>query len=573
MGIESWRYVVVYGVISCLLGSFGATVVGAADSSNASTVSVLGADATGGTGNSGGWWESVSNIGDAIARGGPAGPLLGDHSELLGDFHITGFLQNQSGMWVNSEAIRYNKSKNSLATERNWTQIDTNWNYGPNSLFVRFWGVYEPAYPYEEATPHFHTDFYNQYGVHDAWYRYKQGPFTLFLGRQIVIWGESISFRVGDVINPQDLSFAFGFANLEQSRLPVWMVHPLIELPDLGPLTSNDIEVVFVPGLQPLYTNVGYSDHRTDQRNNVAGIVNILPPPGGRFMGRPYPFVIPAQLPKGSPRNLAAFPQVTAGLGRTHWYYPPATWENAEEGVRFHTFTYDSELTAFYWHSHQISPTPYVSGIPGHQFLSFRFPGYNDVGVTGNRPVYLPASMVGQLLSQAPFVMRGEAVFQDRTPINTQALSQANAVDFSSTLNTLVALDLSSAYAPWLTSTGTLTNRFEWNNFTIVSPSRFMVYPVSAMHRYHNDENLLESIGTSWWWGSIAPTLTGIYNPDGTTFEFFPDLLLTPPWSNKYTLDLKYIGILGNKKYGGAGGVFKGKSMFVMTFQYNFNLL
>jgi hypothetical protein len=37
---------------------------------------------------------------------------------------------------------------------------------------------------------------------------------------------------------------------------------------------------------------------------------------------------------------------------------------------------------------------------------------------------------------------------------------------------------------------------------------------------------------------------------------------------------LQYIGILSNDKYSSyAGGVFKGKSILLMQFQYNFNLI
>jgi len=61
----------------------------------------------------------------------------------------------------------------------------------------------------------------------------------------------------------------------------------------------------------------------------------------------------------------------------------------------------------------------------------------------------------------------------------------------------------------------------------------------------------------------------------------------TPPWTSKYSLMLQYIGILSNDKYSTAnaklspgrrpssyaGGVFKGKSILLLQFQYNFNLI
>ncbi len=97
------------------------------------------------------------------------------------------------------------------------------------------------------------SDYYNQYNVRDAYWKSVNGPLTLFMGRQIVTWGESLAFRVGDVINPQDFTWNFGFSNLEQSRLPLWMVHPILNLPSWGPLTANFVEGVWTPAWQPMY--------------------------------------------------------------------------------------------------------------------------------------------------------------------------------------------------------------------------------------------------------------------------------------------------------------------------------
>ena len=66
-----------------------------------------------------------------------------------------------------------------------------------------------------------------------------------------MVWGQSLAFRVGDVVNPQDTTWAFGFANLEQSRIPQWMVHPIWNLPEFGPLESNFLEGILIPRVQP----------------------------------------------------------------------------------------------------------------------------------------------------------------------------------------------------------------------------------------------------------------------------------------------------------------------------------
>jgi hypothetical protein len=125
------------------------------------------------------------------------------------------------------------------------------------------------------------NDFYNQYTVRDAWWETKLGPLSLYLGNQIVVWGQSIAFRVGDVINPQDTNWNFGFSNLEQSRTPQWMIHPILNLPDFGAsathpaiLSSNFIEGVFIPGAQPLWNSVDHPDGRYNGQDDIAGRVS-----------------------------------------------------------------------------------------------------------------------------------------------------------------------------------------------------------------------------------------------------------------------------------------------------------
>src|SRR5262249_17104583 len=94
---------------------------------------------------------------------------------------LSGYAQTTSGMWVNSPALtEFGRSAgehhgaNSLAVERNLLQLDANYFLdGNNSGFLRFWGVYEPPYPWEAhniAGPDLvydksQSDFYNRYDV------------------------------------------------------------------------------------------------------------------------------------------------------------------------------------------------------------------------------------------------------------------------------------------------------------------------------------------------------------------------------------------------------------------------
>jgi hypothetical protein len=296
------------------------------------------------------------------------------------------------------------------------------------------------------------SDFYNRYDIRDAYWKNTTGPLTLFLGHQIVTWGESIAFRVGDVINPQDLSWNFGFANLEQSRLPLWMVHPILSLHRWGLFSSNFAEGGWAPAWQPLYTSVNYADRRYSGQDSVAGAVNLLPPNGGRFDTYPYPFMTAADTPPGAQ---PAFPQINEFVSPFQtWALPADQWANSVEGLRLHTLTENTHITTIYWHGHQLNPISFVEGTPeSGQVLQMRYPQLNDVGVTMNRPVYLEPTLLSDLF----FVLRSEAVWQDRTPFNTINPARRGAVVYSSTLSTLVALDVDTMAAPWLTSTGNLT--------------------------------------------------------------------------------------------------------------------
>ena len=132
---------------------------------------------------------------------------------------------------------------------------------------------------------------YNDYEVRDAYWENKTGPLTTFIGNQIVVWGQSLAFRVGDVINPQDTCWAFGFANLEQSRIPQWMIHPILNLPEWGPLTSNFLELVVQPGFQPTWggeqQDGGFYSIFKDQGIKAGRVAPCLPGasrgPAGRF--------------------------------------------------------------------------------------------------------------------------------------------------------------------------------------------------------------------------------------------------------------------------------------------------
>ena len=213
----------------------------------------------------------------------------------LSAFHISGYVGQTFGLWQNPSALRdFTPSRNNLAVSRTAVQFDENFRLNENnSFFMREWFVYEPPYSWDSANipiydaanatlpnhpsyGHFMNDWYNQYTVRDAWWENTWGPLTTYVGNQMVVWGQSLAFRVGDVINPADTSWAFGFANLEQSRVPQWMIHPILNLPDYGPLASNFVELVVQPGFAPQWWASDYADGRYLGQDTKAALIHPL---------------------------------------------------------------------------------------------------------------------------------------------------------------------------------------------------------------------------------------------------------------------------------------------------------
>jgi hypothetical protein len=551
----------------------------------------------------------------------------------LSGLHVSGYLSQTFGMWQNPSALRdFTTSRNNLATSRTLLQVDENYRLNDNNtFFMREWFVYEPPYAFVSANGlgKYGNEFYNQYNVRDAWWENKTGPLTTYIGNQIVVWGQSLAFRVGDVINPQDTTWAFGFANLEQSRIPQWMIHPILNLPEFGPFTSNFLEGILIPRWQPMWNSCDYADHRYDGECNVnAGSVNNGFPAGvgfdptGRFgahfstrfypmnqavIGPPYPpFGQPLQnrrlvgTPLANPFYLCSnfiaifgrqpgstvphsmerpCKMVGSGLLNTsiHWMIPASNLSNMDEGLRFHTLVGPAELTAFYYNDWNLYPNAFWQ--ENTNVFMNKFMPIQQVGFTGDMPLPVPAALAEYL----PLVGRAEAVYTNHQGVTTwDIVGNPQGTRFTDMLNWMVAADVDQAYAPWLTSTGNLSANIEVvDNITLDGANSMMEafgpWTGGALEPESNIKNnvsTLFNIGTSWLWEDIAPAWTMVFSPKGRTFLLFPSVVLNPPWTKKYFLKLQAIEVLGgDSAYSQGGGILKGQSLLTAQLQYNFNLM
>jgi len=86
-----------------------------------------------------------------------------------------------------------------------------------------------------------------EYKLREAFVDMVLPPFTLRLGRQQVVWGETDNFRALDVINPLDLRWHANWEPWEDIRIPLWMARAIYDIGKFGPLEESFIEAVWIP--------------------------------------------------------------------------------------------------------------------------------------------------------------------------------------------------------------------------------------------------------------------------------------------------------------------------------------
>ncbi len=580
-----------------------------------------------------------------------APPPPGGEATWLSGLHISGYGGQTFGMWQNPTALKWaTNSRNNLAVARSLLQIDENYRLNENNtFFMREWFVYEPPYSWDSANirqyapaiprsyGHFMNGYYNNYQVRDAWWENKTGPLTTFIGNQIVVWGQSLAFRVGDVINPSDTCWAFGFANLEQSREAQWMLHPILNLPEFGPLTSNFLELVVQPGFQPKWwpeqANDPYDKYKSSltagralpcqpsashgpsarfdvqySTNPVFGADAPLAPLGPYVTGgaqstipgvhamvdppasREFFICLPALVRKGFnpyPKNF--HPKCNLGLNKHQGNYSPIgdgalvdigyfrvpgmQPQNWNEGVRFHTLYGATEWTALYYNDN-------ANGFGTGTEETLKWTPFTNLWTYNFSEVNQfavtvdrPLPMPSALAEYFPAVFRGEFLYSNHQSFNDIGFANMNGQRWSDVVKYMLAIDLDQAYAPWLTSTGNLSANLEMVQTTVMDLSK-----TTYVGNDLNERQLKNDVSL-------------LFNI-GTSF-WWSDF--APTWTMIYNPKGESFALFPSitlnppwtKKYfmklqaieilGGdkeAGvGLFKGQSYLIAQFQYNFNIM
>ena len=345
----------------------------------------------------------------------------------------------------------------------------------------------------------------------EIYFNVKEGPLFVRVGRQNLSWGETDGLRLLDEINPVDNFFGLTFdEDLDEKRIPLWMVRALYDLPDVGPLSHFAIEGFGVPGiidntqnplllqgfLHPFAPPTG-CDAQLIADNTVAALQGQIPaetvivPPGCRNALQP-----------GNPLRGAVKTSIYERLG-------DKSWHNSRFGIRFTGVLwrdYTASLVAYRSFTdipsarvHYLDTVAIRNVIPGFpaaqlpNLLPLVFKSGPNTGLTIPttvvvEPIHPPETIVGGTLSffqryLLPGVVRMEGGYfigeNTCTRIACEGWPGIGLVDTMipevDYVRWMLGYDIFDLNVPWLSQTNNIVVITQWfNSFRITGvPDKF----------------------------------------------------------------------------------------------------
>lgn len=493
-----------------------------------------------------------------------------------------GFLRNNYGYFLEDQNYANNDDK--LATNRTWLRLNLDYRVSDTfSLFATGQAVYEPEYGIEKGSVSKEDgEEYSEYGdindtLREAYFDWRPSSSTSFrVGRQIVIWGESLTTKVGDVINPEDTRFTFAFANQEDTRIPQWMVKGLHDFSGI----ASSFEWLVSPNL----VGEEYRVNRTaEYAMPAAGIMvsqRFAMHPEDRFMP-PYSVGNTEFLGDQLGANTASpmswgwvYSPFVPGTGWVpteipvvHDEYPEDDLKDTRFGFRTSTFLGGYEFGVSYFHTQLYLPVlkrteeTMPTGLPANQPQIFRnyvvsYPDVDYIGAYANKDI--PVGL-----------LRAEMIYSPNKTFNTFDQTVPDALVERDYIKYMIAWDLNGLlYFDWHKSAPfdiTLEHYGEYipdnkNVQNIIYADEVAQYNASVSAR----------ITTNWFYNLIQTDLVVAYGFNDHDGLIMPVVKWTPSWKNKaFSAELRYINIFGDNDYQGLG-MFRQKDMIVLTTQFNF---
>ena len=498
------------------------------------------------------------------------------------ELNAYGFLRNNYGYFLEDQDYA-NNDDSKLATNRTWLRLNVDYRMSDSfSLFAVGQLAYEPEYDIEEGSVSQEDGKeYSEYDdiddtLREAYFDWRPSSGHSFrVGRQIVIWGESVTTKVGDVVNPEDTRYTFAFANQEDTRIPQWMVKGLHDF--------QGIATSFEWLVSPLLTGKEYRVNRTGE---------FAIPGSGEFVGQRFG-IHPEDrfLPPNAVGNPALGPQAGAVSASpfsrgwifnpfapgTGWVpteipnvihkYPEQGMEDARYGFRTSTFLGGYEFGVSYFHTQEYLPLTkrsdetFPSGLPAPAPATIRnyylvHPDVDYYGVYFNKDI--PVGL-----------LRAEAVYAPGRSFNTFDLSETDAITERDYYKYMIAWDINGLlYFDWHKSAPfdiTLEHVGEY-----IPDNEDIQDGIYAHEKDQYNPSVSARISTNWFYNLLSTEVIMTYEFNSGSGFVMPVIKWTPTWWDKaFSAELRYVNIFGDNDYEGLG-ILQKKDLVVLTTQFNF---
>ena len=484
-----------------------------------------------------------------------------------GDWELDGFFRNNTGVWT--ENWDYAPNNDSLATFRNWFRLNLNGKISKSlKLKAEVLAVYEPEYSRERGAGIPAND-YNSFDFRELRLDWRPAMgHNIRIGKQIVNWGESISARVGDVINPTDTTFDLGFTNLEDSRMPIWMIRGLHQFYNIG----TAIDWVFSPYLQADRYRVSRTLAWDPAKITADGTWNGV----GQRRFCPYPETriivngveMNSLLAGASPVFWAPLNRAFYGMGQpasfpyllSNFDYPDSDLDDARWGFRTSSTIYGVQTGVYFWRAHaHMTPVLYYEGTDalGQALFKAVYDRQNTYGFYANKNFDFGVVRMDVAYKPEFDYQTDDTRYADMAcEVDTLMVQLGYDRDFMiRPLNANQAFSLSAEYVGefLLGETGGALLAFPWH---IKKPK--------------DSHTFMFSLGTNYNFGMWVPNLTVIYNTENNGL-IQPSIGFEPDWMNrKWTFKLQYSYIFADDELDVPYGIMSEKDMVVLTTQFSF---
>ncbi|GAB6146644.1 DUF1302 family protein [Desulfocicer niacini] len=480
------------------------------------------------------------------------------------DVTAYGWVRNNLGMFLENQP--YTQNSNDLATARTWIRLYTDIEFNRN---LKFYGAaqlaWEPKYKVEEGTERTWDEYCEYNDLNDVlreasliWTSSANHKFLI--GRQIVIWGEALTERVGDVIHPNDNRFTLGFANLEDTRIPSWMIRGVHNLPGKS---STSLEWLIIP-------NIEKKEYRV---NRLAD----FPIPGVRagqrfgipFEDRDIPGKSIGSLGLNAPVARGGIPPFESGSPELPYLtteYPESNSDDFRYGFRTSSILNGYQFGVSYFHTQHYDP------ITERRELTGTFDPQLGLPLREYAVTYPQIDVVGAYLNKDTKVgvLRMEAIYVPEMPFGTFDLDDADAVVDRDYIKYMVAWDLNGyLHFDWHKTASfdiTLEHVAEW--IPNADDLSYLAFYSTELPSYN--PRFAINLSTNWFYDLIGTSVVVQCYPKSKSGLIMPTITYKHPWLNEaLTFELKYINVFGEDRYSDIG-IMKDKDMVLLTTQFNF---